>query len=122
MKKNLLLIPFILFFSCSSPKFAANQSADDAKVAGASNASSKQATDGESVLTASTKAIPNLAVEEARAEIKKNYLNLSIISKQLSEIDDKFPPYGLWVEYYNVKDLNDIIIIINKKKKMGAVL
>jgi len=55
-------------------------------------------------------------------EIKKNYLNLSIISKQLSEIDDKFPPYGLWVEYYNVKDLNDIIIIINKKKKMGAVL
>jgi hypothetical protein len=55
-------------------------------------------------------------------EIKKNYLNLSIISKQLSEIDEKFPPYGLWVEYYNVKDLNDIIIIINKKKKMGAVL
>jgi len=55
-------------------------------------------------------------------EIKKNYLNLSIISKQLSEIDDKFPPYGLWVEYYNVKDLNDIVIIINKKKKMGAVL
>jgi len=55
-------------------------------------------------------------------EIKKNYLNLYIISKQLSEIDDKFPPSGLWVEYYNVKDLNDIIIIINKKKKMGAVL
>ena len=55
-------------------------------------------------------------------EIKKNYLNLSIISKQLSEIDDKFPPYGLWVEYYNVKDLNDIIIIINKKKKISSII
>ncbi|NOS93806.1 MAG: hypothetical protein HOP30_17960, partial [Cyclobacteriaceae bacterium] len=68
MKKNLFLIPFVLFFSCSSPKFAVNQYADEAKAAVASNASSKQVTDGESVLTASTKATPNLAIEEARAE------------------------------------------------------
>ncbi|MCE2996614.1 MAG: hypothetical protein ACK5RG_22000 [Cyclobacteriaceae bacterium] len=77
MKKILFLIPFILFFSCSAPKFAANQTTEDAIIAGASNASSKQATDGESVLTASTKATPSLAIEEARAEIKKNYLKLS---------------------------------------------
>ncbi len=78
MKKNLLLIPFVLFFSCSAPKFAANSTAkDNATVAGSSNGSSKQETAGESVLTASTKATPSLAIEEARAEIKKNYLKLS---------------------------------------------
>jgi len=26
------------------------------------------------------------------------------------------------VEYYNVKDLTDIIIIVKKKKKMGAII
>lgn len=77
MKKNLFLIPLILFFSCSAPKFAANQTTQDVRLAGASSASSKKATDGESILTASTKATPNLTVEEARAEIKKNYLKLS---------------------------------------------
>jgi len=52
------------------------------------------------------------------SEIKINYLDLSIICKKLCELDDNFPPNGLWVEYYNVKDLRKIIII-NKKKKMG---
>ena len=55
-------------------------------------------------------------------EIKKQYLNLSIICKELCELDNNFPPNGLWVEYYNVKDLRDIIIIVNKKKKVGVVL
>lgn len=50
-------------------------------------------------------------------EIKKNYLDLSIISNELCKIDAQFPPNGLWVEYYNKKDLQDIIIIINKKKQ-----
>ena len=54
-------------------------------------------------------------------EIKKHYLDLSIICKELCELDNNFPPNGLWVEYYNVKDLRDIIIIINKKK-VGVVL
>ena len=56
-------------------------------------------------------------------EIKKHYLDFSIVCKELCELDNNFPPNGLWVEYYNVKDLRDIIIIIvNKKKKMGAIL
>ena len=51
-------------------------------------------------------------------DIKKHYLDLSIVSNLLCELDLSFPPIGLWVEYYNVKDLRDIIIItINKKKK-----
>jgi superfamily II DNA or RNA helicase len=55
-------------------------------------------------------------------EIKKYYLDLSIVCKELCELDNNFPPNGLWVEYYNVKDLRDIIIIVNKKKKMGAII
>jgi hypothetical protein len=35
----------------------------------------------------------------------------------LCKIDSQFPPNGLWVEYYNVKDLRDIIALSNKKKK-----
>ena len=55
-------------------------------------------------------------------EIKKYYLDLSIVSNELCKIDVLFPPNSLWVEYYNVKDLRDIITITNKKKKMGAIL
>ena len=54
-------------------------------------------------------------------EIKKHYLDLSIVSNELCKIDSSFPPNGLWVEYYNVKDLRDIITITNKKK-MGVIL
>ncbi len=55
-------------------------------------------------------------------EIKKQYLDLSSVSNELVKIDALFPPNGLWVEYYNVKDLRDIIIITSKKKKMGVIL
>jgi len=55
-------------------------------------------------------------------EIKKHYLDLSIVSNELCKIDVLFPPNGLWVEYYNVKDLRDLITITNKKKKMGVIL
>jgi len=55
-------------------------------------------------------------------EITKKYLDLLIISNELVKIDALFPPNGLWVEYYNVKDLRDIITITNTKKKKGAIL
>ena len=55
-------------------------------------------------------------------EIKKHYLDLSIVSNELCKKDSLFPPNGLWVEYYNVKDLRDIITITNNKKKMGVIL
>jgi len=57
------------------------------------------------------------------SDIKKIYLDLSIISNELCKIDALFPPNGLWVKYYNVNDLRDIITIHqNSKKKMGAIL
>lgn len=55
-------------------------------------------------------------------EIKKNSLNLAIMSYELCKIDELFPPNGLWVEYYNVKDLKDIINITNVKKHIGIIL
>lgn len=55
-------------------------------------------------------------------EIQKHYLDLSVVSNELCKIDTEFPPNGLWVEYYNVKDLRDLITITNKKKKMGVIL
>jgi hypothetical protein len=48
----------------------------------------------------------------------KNDLDLSLICKNLCKIDNLFPPSDLWVEYYNLKNLGEIIIINNKKKKM----
>ncbi len=56
------------------------------------------------------------------SEIKKYYLDLSIVSNKLCKIDALFPPNELWVEYYNVKDLRDIITIINNKKKIGVIM
>lgn len=55
-------------------------------------------------------------------ELKKHYLDLSIVSNELCKIDVLFPPNDLWVEYYNIKDLRDIITITNTKKKMGVIL
>ncbi len=55
-------------------------------------------------------------------EIKADYLNLSTVVNKLCKLDILFPPDGLWVEYYNVKDLKDIIDIINKKSKIKILL
>jgi hypothetical protein len=55
-------------------------------------------------------------------EIKKYYLDLSIVCNELCKLDPLFPPNGLWVEYYNVKDLREIINITNKKRKTGVII
>ena len=55
-------------------------------------------------------------------EIKKHHLNLQLICTELCKINALFPPNGLWVEYYNVMDLRDIITITNKKNKISIIL
>lgn len=52
--------------------------------------------------------------------LKKHYLDLNILCKELCSLDEQFPPFGLWEEYYNVPHLRNIIIIVNKKKKTGV--
>ena len=54
--------------------------------------------------------------------IYTHHLNLSVICKELCELNELFPPNGLWNDYYNIKDLRDIITIPNKKKKAGIIL
>lgn len=49
-------------------------------------------------------------------EIKK-HLDLSSTCKELCELDDKFPPNDLWVEFYKVKQLSEIIKISSSPKK-----
>jgi hypothetical protein len=79
MKKNLLLIPFLMFISCSAPKFAANRTTldNDSVVAGSSSTNLKYQRAEEGEATASLKTVPFLTIEKAKTEIKKNYFNLS---------------------------------------------
>ena len=51
--------------------------------------------------------------------LKKDYLDLSIVCKELCKLDPLFPPNGLWVEYYNVTGIDKIITITHKKKSQG---
>ena len=55
-------------------------------------------------------------------EIKTHYLDLAIACFKLCDKDPLFPPNGLWVDYYNLKDLRDIIVITYKKKKSAIIL
>ena len=55
-------------------------------------------------------------------EIKTQYLDLAIVCSKLCETDPLFPPNGLWVDYYNVNDLRDLIVINYKKKKSTIIL
>lgn len=55
-------------------------------------------------------------------DIKKHYIDISIVCSMLCKIDELFPPDGLWVEYYNVNNLRDIITITSEKKRRGVIL
>jgi predicted helicase len=55
-------------------------------------------------------------------DIKKDYLNLSIVCDKLCQLDNNFPPNGLWTDYYKVKNINEIIKISLKKKSKGLIL
>lgn len=55
-------------------------------------------------------------------ELKKYYMNLSMVTNELCKKDPSFPPHDLWVEYYDLKSLEDIIIIKNNKKRSSLIL
>ena len=54
--------------------------------------------------------------------IRDNYLDLAVVCCELCKLDQQFPPNGLWVDYYKVKDLRDIITITPKKKNKYDIL
>lgn len=52
-------------------------------------------------------------------ELKNNYLKLNKIVKILCDLDPLYPSSDLWIDYYNVNNLNEILNInIRKKKKI----
>ena len=54
--------------------------------------------------------------------MKKKYLDLALVCNEMCKIDKLFPPDGLWIDYYNLKDLKDIIIFATKKKKISGII
>ena len=50
--------------------------------------------------------------------ISNSYLDLAVVCSELCKLDPEFPPNGLWVDYYKINDLRDIITIAPKKKKI----
>lgn len=58
-----------------------------------------------------------------KIDIKHFYMDISLLCCELCKIDSLFPPHGLWTDYYQIKDLSNIIIVktifSTKKKKSG---
>lgn len=52
-------------------------------------------------------------------DLRSNHSDLVKVVKKLCNFDALFPPYDLWIEYYNISYLSDIIIINSHKKKRG---
>jgi superfamily II DNA or RNA helicase len=50
-------------------------------------------------------------------ELKEHYLDLSYVTIELCKLDTSFPPSDLWTDYYNVKNLQKIIINNRKKRR-----
>jgi superfamily II DNA or RNA helicase len=50
-----------------------------------------------------------------------NNIDLALIKKNLCEIDNNYPPSDIWLDYYNIKSLSDIIILINNKKVLSSI-
>jgi len=54
-------------------------------------------------------------------ELKKNYMNLSVVCSELCKMDRMFPPCDLWVDYYNMKELSNIITFPKTKIIIGKI-
>lgn len=57
-------------------------------------------------------------------ELKSYYLFLSELIEKLCDIDPLFPPVCLWLEYYNIPNLQQLFPIMNvmKKRKRSLIL
>ena len=49
-------------------------------------------------------------------ELRTNGLDLAKMCAELCLLDPLFPPNGLWTDYYNIRELNEIIVIPKKRK------
>jgi hypothetical protein len=51
--------------------------------------------------------------------LKQYNLDLVKICEELHTMDALFPPAEFWIDYYKIKDLQELIIISISKKKRG---
>lgn len=51
-----------------------------------------------------------------------HFLNLSYICEKLCEWDSNFPPGEFWIDYYNIKNIDEIINNNIKQKKKSLFL
>jgi predicted helicase len=49
-------------------------------------------------------------------ELRTNGLDLANLCAELCLLDPLFPPNGLWTDYYNIRELSEIIVIPKKRK------
>lgn len=58
----------------------------------------------------------------SQEQLRNNHTDLAYLCSELCKSDPMFPPCGLWVDYYKVKQLQDIIVLsVQPKKKKGLV-
>jgi superfamily II DNA or RNA helicase len=54
--------------------------------------------------------------------LRNGFLDITALSDELCQYDEKFPPRGLWKEYYKVKDLREIIAAEPRKRKTSQFI
>jgi superfamily II DNA or RNA helicase len=54
--------------------------------------------------------------------LRNGFLDIIALCDELCQYDDKFPPKGLWKEYYKAKDLGEIIAVEPRKRKKSPLI
>ena len=54
--------------------------------------------------------------------LRNGFLDIIALCDELCQYDNKFPPKGLWKEYYKVKDLGEIIAVEPRKRKKSPLI
>lgn len=49
--------------------------------------------------------------------LKNNILNLDFVCNELCKLDNNFPPNDLWLDYYKINELKNIILNKSSKKR-----
>jgi hypothetical protein len=55
------------------------------------------------------------------SELKRNYMDYSYLCNELCKMDPMFPESDLWVEYYPIKNIGELIFFPKRKTKIGKL-
>ncbi len=57
----------------------------------------------------------------ASSELKRNYMDYAYLCNELCKMDPMFPASDLWVDYYPVKNIGELIFFPKRKTKIGKL-